>query len=53
MKDFMDDSHNVDLLGGSRVSDQAWQNSFYVAISASAHAALGCVTACLEDFGAI
>ena len=50
MKDFMDRSYNVDLLGGSRVSDQAWQNSFYVAISASAHAALGCVTACLEDF---
>ena len=50
MKDFMDGSYNVDLLGGSRVSDQAWQNSFYVAISASAHAALRCVTACLEDF---
>jgi non-heme chloroperoxidase len=50
MKDFLDRSYNVDLLGGSRVSDQAWQNSFYVAISASAHAALGCVTACREDF---
>jgi non-heme chloroperoxidase len=50
MKDFLDRSYNVDLLGGSRVSDQAWQNSFYVAISASAHAAQGCVTACLEDF---
>jgi non-heme chloroperoxidase len=50
MKDFMDRSYNIDLLGGSRVSDQAWQNSFYVAISASAHAALGCVTACREDF---
>jgi non-heme chloroperoxidase len=50
MKDFMDRSYNVDLLGGSRVSDQAWQNSFYVAISASAHAAVGCVGACLEDF---
>jgi non-heme chloroperoxidase len=50
MKDFMDNSYNVDLLGGSRVSDQAWQNSFYMALSASAHAALGCVTACLEDF---
>jgi non-heme chloroperoxidase len=50
MKDFMDRSYNVDLLGGSRVSDQAWQNSFYAAISASAHAALRCVTACLEDF---
>ena len=50
MKDFMDRSYNVDLLGGDRVSDQAWQNSFYVAISASAQAAIGCVTACLEDF---
>jgi non-heme chloroperoxidase len=50
MKDFMDRSYNVDLLGGSRVSDQAWQNSFQTAISASAHAALGCVTACLQDF---
>jgi non-heme chloroperoxidase len=50
MKDFMDDSYNVDLLGGTRVSDQAWQNSFYVALSASAHAALGCVSACREDF---
>jgi non-heme chloroperoxidase len=50
MKDFMDRSYNVDLLGGSRVSDQAWQNSFYVAISTSAHAALRCVTACREDF---
>jgi non-heme chloroperoxidase len=52
MKDFMDDSYNVDLLGGSRVSDQAWQNSFYTALSASASAAAGCVTACLEDFRA-
>jgi alpha/beta hydrolase family protein len=50
MKDFMDRSYNIDLLGGGRVSDQAWQNSFYIAISASAHAALRCVTACLEDF---
>jgi non-heme chloroperoxidase len=50
MKDLLDDSYNVDLLGGTRVSDQAWQNSFYVAISASAHAALGGVTACQEDF---
>jgi non-heme chloroperoxidase len=52
MKDFMDRSYNVDLLGGSRVSDQAWQNSFYVALSASAHASLRCVAACLEDFRA-
>jgi non-heme chloroperoxidase len=52
MKDFMDDSYNIDLLGGDRVSDQAWQNTFYMAIAASAQAARGCVTACLEDFRA-
>jgi non-heme chloroperoxidase len=52
MKEFMDRSYNVDLLGGGRVSDQAWQNSFYAALSASANAAVGCVTACLEDFRA-
>jgi non-heme chloroperoxidase len=40
------------VLGGSRVSDQAWQNSFYTALSASASAAVGCVTACQEDFRA-
>jgi non-heme chloroperoxidase len=52
MKDFLDQSYNIDLLGGDRVSDQAWQNSFYVALAASAHAAAGCVTACREDFRA-
>jgi len=52
MKDFMDRSYNIDLLGGTRVSDQAWQNSFYTALSASPHAALGGVAACREDFRA-
>jgi non-heme chloroperoxidase len=50
MKTFLDISYNIDVLGGSRVSDQAWQNSFYVALAASATAALACVPACLEDF---
>ena len=52
MKDFMDDSYNIDLLGGDRVSDQAWQNTFHMALAASAPAARGCVTACREDFRA-
>ncbi len=34
-KTFLDRSYNIDLLGGVRVSDQAWQNSFHVAIRAS------------------
>ena len=36
----------------SRVSDQAWQNSFHVAIGASAAAVLGGAAASLEDFRA-
>jgi non-heme chloroperoxidase len=49
-KTFLDRSYNLDQLGGVRVSDQAWQNSFHVAIGASAAAVVGCATAWLEDF---
>jgi non-heme chloroperoxidase len=51
-KAYLDRSYNIGLLGGSRVSDQAWQNSFHVAIGASATAVLGGATAWLEDFRA-
>ena len=51
-KAFLDLSYNIDLLGGGRVSDQAWQNSFHVAIGASAAAVLGCAIAWQEDFRA-
>jgi non-heme chloroperoxidase len=50
IKTFLDRSYNIDILGGSRVSDQAWQASFHVAVAASPTAALACVSACLEDF---
>ena len=50
MKTLLDRFYNVDVLGGSRVSDQAWQSSFYAAIAAAPTAALACVPACLEDF---
>jgi non-heme chloroperoxidase len=49
-KSFLDLSYNIDLLGGTMVSDQAWQNSFHVAIGASAAAVVGCATAWGEDF---
>jgi non-heme chloroperoxidase len=52
VKTYLDRYYNIDLLGGSRVSDQAWQNSFHVAIGVSAAAALGCATAWREDFRA-
>ncbi len=48
-KTFLDKFYNIDLLGGSHVSDQAWQNSFHVAIRASARATLGCAAAWLDQ----
>jgi non-heme chloroperoxidase len=51
-KTYLDRSYNLDLLGGTHVSDQAWQNSFHVAIGASAAAVRGGATAWLEDFRA-
>ena len=52
VKAYLDQHYNLDLLGGSQVSDQAWQNSFHVAIGVSAAAALGCALAWREDFRA-
>ncbi|MFF5173297.1 alpha/beta fold hydrolase [Micromonospora sp. NPDC000089] len=49
-KDFLDNFYNVDVLGGTRISEQAWQNSFTTAIGASAHAAYACVDTWLTDF---
>ncbi|MEW2290121.1 alpha/beta hydrolase [Streptomyces sp. NPDC047841] len=49
-KDFLDDFYNVDMYAGTRISDQAWQNSFNVAVAASAWAAYACVDTWLTDF---
>jgi non-heme chloroperoxidase len=51
-KDFLDNFYNVDKLRPARISDQAWQGSFNVAVAASAHAAYACVDAWLTDFRA-
>jgi non-heme chloroperoxidase len=51
-KDFLDNFYNVDQYGGSRISDQAWQNSFITAVGASAFAAHASVDAWLTDFRA-
>ena len=37
-------------MGGSRISDQAWQASFNVAAGASPHASYACVDSWLTDF---
>ncbi|WP_433129094.1 alpha/beta fold hydrolase [Micromonospora sp. CA-240977] len=49
-KNFLDTFYNVDTLGGTRISDEAWQNSFITAVGASAHAAYACVDTWLTDF---
>ncbi|GAA4576823.1 alpha/beta fold hydrolase [Planotetraspora kaengkrachanensis] len=50
LKDFLDNFYNVDVLGGTRISDQAWQGSFNVAAGASAYATYACVGSWLTDF---
>jgi non-heme chloroperoxidase len=52
MKDFLDNLYNVDVLRPARISDQAWQASFNVAVAASAHAAYAGVDTWLTDFRA-
>ena len=49
-KDFLDNFYNVDVLGGSRISDRAWQASFNVAAGASPFATYACVDTWLTDF---
>jgi non-heme chloroperoxidase len=51
-KDFFDNFYNVDKLGGTRISDQAWQASFNVAAGASPYATFACVETWLTDFRA-
>jgi non-heme chloroperoxidase len=49
-KDFFNNFYNVDVLGGSRISDQAWQASFNVAAFSSPYASYACVDTWLTDF---
>jgi non-heme chloroperoxidase len=49
-KSFLDTFYNVDVLGGTRISDQAWQASFAVAVGASPFATYACVDTWLTDF---
>ena len=50
IKSFLDNFYNMDVLGGTLVSEPAWQDSFNVALGSSAIAAVKCVDAWLEDF---
>ncbi|OLB79170.1 MAG: alpha/beta hydrolase [Actinobacteria bacterium 13_2_20CM_2_71_6] len=50
--DFFNNFYNVDELGGTRISDEAYQASFTVAIGASPYATYACVDTWLTDFRA-
>jgi non-heme chloroperoxidase len=49
---FFNNFYNVDALGGSRISDRAWQASFNVAVGCSPFASYACVDTWLTDFRA-
>jgi len=51
-KQFLDNFYNVDKLAPERISDQAWQASFNVAVGASPYATYACVDTWLTDFRA-
>jgi pimeloyl-ACP methyl ester carboxylesterase len=52
MKGFLDNFYNFDTLRGTLVSDQAWQASWNLAVTASATAAVACITTWETDFRA-
>lgn len=49
---FFDSFYNTDVLGGTRISDRAWQASFNVAVGSSPFASYACVDTWLTDFRA-
>ena len=49
-KSFLDNFNNVDVLAPDRISDQAWQAQFAVAVGSSPHASYACVDTWLTDF---
>ena len=50
MKGFLDNFYNIDVLGGTLVSDQAFQASWNIAAAASATAAVASITTWQTDF---
>ena len=52
MKGFLDNFYNMDTLRGTLVSDQAFQTSWNLAVTASATAAVACIGTWTTDFRA-
>jgi non-heme chloroperoxidase len=49
-EDFLNNFYNIDVLGGIRISDRAWQASFNVAAGSSPFASYAAVDTWLTDF---
>lgn len=49
-EDLFNNFYNVDVFGGSRISDRAWHASFVVAAGASPYATYACIDSWLTDF---
>jgi non-heme chloroperoxidase len=49
-KEFLDNFFNVDVLGGTRISEPAWQAAFGMALQAGPYAVHACVDTWLTDF---
>jgi pimeloyl-ACP methyl ester carboxylesterase len=52
LKGFLDNYYNMDVYGGTLVTDQAFQASFNIAVAGSAIAAVECIAAWETDFRA-
>jgi non-heme chloroperoxidase len=52
LKGFLDNFYNIDILAGSRVSDQAFQASWNIAVGASATGVVACIPTWETDFRA-
>jgi non-heme chloroperoxidase len=52
LKGFLDNFYNIDVLRGTLVSDQAYQSSWNLAATASATAAVACISTWETDFRA-
>jgi non-heme chloroperoxidase len=50
LKNFVDNFYNVDVLAPERVSEQAWQASFNVALDMGPHATYACIDTWLTDY---
>ena len=50
MKGFLDNFYNVDVLAPDPISEQAWQASWNLAVTASATAAVACIATWATDF---